>query len=178
MGKSNFVLDKYSFFRACIYISELFVLFSIEQIPGFVPEFFGGRPILVLPLMISVCLAEGNYFSLIWGFLTGLILDLSFGGIIGIISVIMGILGYILGQLKDKLFEIKIFTFMFLCFIIEPLLIFLRFYINYVIKGIEYVDIIIYNHILPIALYTFLISPIIYLFNKPIAFFVRKKGGV
>lgn len=178
MNKSVRYNNIYEFFRACIYTIELFVLFSLQQIPGFLPEIHGGHPILIFPLTLSISILEGNYFSLIWGLISGLILDLSFSRFVGIQVIIMGAVGYFLGKLKNKLFEVNFFTFIILSSLIEPILIFVRFYINYIIKRIDYVDIAVYGHIVPCILYTLLVSPIIYLFNRPISFFLKKKGGV
>lgn len=178
MDKSIYSNDRYKFSMICIYISELFILFSLQQVPGFLPEIYGGRPILILPLMFVVSLAEGNYLSMIWGLITGLILDLSLSRFIGIQVIILGIAGYFLGRLRNKLLEINFCTFLIITLFMEPILIFARFYLIYMTRGLSDIDIAIYNHVIPCIVYTLVLSPIIYLFNRSISFFVRKKGGV
>lgn len=177
MQKNRYV-NLYDLLRLFIYIIEFFVLYSMQQTPGLIPELFGGRPVIIIPLFFSISLLEGNYLSVAWGLISGLVLDVSLGGYIGVQIVIMGILGYLIGKIRENVFEVNIFTFFAVSFIATPLIVILRFYINYIVPKFGYSDIAFYKHIVPCIIYTFAISPIVYLFNKPISFFVRKKEGV
>lgn len=177
MNKTKNFIDVYTVIRICIYIIQFVVLFAIQQIPGFIPEIYGGRPNLILPLLFSVSLFEGNYLSLIWGLISGAILDFSLSKYMGIQLFIMGVLGYILGKIKEKLFAINIYTFIVCCAVTEPLIIFMNFYLNYNASQSEYMNLMLNYHIIPGIIYTFFISPIVYLFNRPIFYLIKKKEG-
>lgn len=178
MQKKYRRLNLYDLLRLFIYIIEFFVLYSIQQIPGFIPELFGGKPVILIPLFFTISILEGNYFSVAWGLISGLVLDISLGSYIGVQIVTMGILGYVIGKIKERFFEANIFTFLVINLLFTPLIIILRFYISYILRGFNCVDIAFYKHIIPCIIYTFAISSIVYLFNKPIWFFIRKKEGV
>lgn len=158
-------------------MTELFVLFSIQQIPGFTPELFGGRPFLIIPLFISISMFEGSYLGIAWGFLTGLLLDLSFNGGIKVQIMAMGIIGYLLGKVKNRFPNVTMIKFLVLSLFCQPFLIWFGFYTRYVIKGLEYANIAFYRHVVPSIIYTLILSPLIYLFNRPIWFFVSQKEG-
>lgn len=177
MNKFDNLFDTHKILRICVYVVEFFVLLAMQQTPGLVPEIFGGRPTLIIALFFAVSLLEGNYLSLFFGAITGLVLDISMSSYIGLQVVIMGILGFLIGKIRRKIFRVNIWIFMALCLLFEPILIFFRFYMSYVIKGLENADIAFYNHILPGIIYTVILSPIIYLFNRPVWFFVRKRDG-
>ncbi len=163
--------------RIFIYIIQLFILASIQQVPGFIPEIYGGRPLLILPLILTVALLEGNYVGFIFSLVSGIIMDLSLGNHIGVQLFVIGIIGYILGKVKEKLFKDSVFTFIFFCILIEPFFIIMRFYLNQGIFVVnqEHIKLMFINHIIPGVLYTICISPVIYLFNRPIFYFIREK---
>ena len=181
MNISTDSYDIYKFFRICIYTAEILILFSIEQNIGFTPEVYGGRPVLILPLFIVISVFEGSYLGIAWGFLSGLLLDLSFCRNIKTQILIMGIAGYLIGKagnkirnnIKDKIKHINFICFIVMSLIFIPLLIGLRFYMNYMIKGIEYADTAFYNHVIPSIIYTLALSPLIYFLNRPIWFFIN-----
>lgn len=177
MDKKEKPIEIYKAIRIFIYIIQLFILVSIEQVPGLIPEIYGGRPLLILPLFLSVVLLEGNYTGFVFGLISGITMELSFGKYVGLQLFIMGLMGYILGKVREKLFEINIFTFIFFCILIEPLFIIMRFYLNYGTLWLaqSHLSLMLINHVIPGILYTVLVSPVIYLFNRPVFYFIREK---
>ena len=178
MSKLSKFVDGHKVLRIFIYILQIFILFSFQQVPGIIPEVSGGRPNLVVSLFLAIALFEGNYVSLVWGLISGLILDLSLGKYIGLNMAILGIIGYAVGKIKEKLFEVRLVTYIFFCLIMHPILIFIGFYTTYIINGFDFIDFAISNHVIPSIVYTILVSPLIYLFNRPIFYLLREKGGV
>lgn len=178
MEKHKDSKNVYKTLRVCIYVIEFLLLFSVCQVPGFILEIKGGRPILTIPLFLAVSLFEGNYLSLCFGLFSGAIMDLSFGKYLGFNLAVMGLLGYILGKIAEKTFEINFLTFVFCCIIIEPLVMLANFYLNYWGYNFCGMQTAVNNHLLPNIIYTLLVSPIVYFFNRPIRYFIGKKGGV
>ena len=170
--------NNYKILRVCIYMVELFLLFSACQVPGLIMEIKGGRPIMIIPFFLAVSLFEGNYLSICFVFFCGAVADLSFGKYPGFNLAIMGILGYLLGKVTEKTFEINFLTFIFCCIIAEPLLIFANFYLNYWDYTFYSIETAVSNHLFSNIIYTLLVSPFIYLFNRPIWYFINEKGGV
>lgn len=177
MIKSVYHKDIYKFLRICFYIMQLLVLFSLQQVPDFLPEIYGGRPTLILPLLLTVSLQEGNYFALIWGLVCGLLMDMNPSRFVGIQIFVMGVVGYLLGRLKDRGYKVNLKTFLVLSVFIEPIMILMRFCLNYNLPKMHYIDAIVNRHIIPCILYTVLVSPFVYLFNRSVLFSMAQKGG-
>ena len=74
---------RFRIFRYIIYSTELLVLFVIQGIPNFIPELFGGKPSLIIPVVLTISMFEPKLTALWFGLAGGLLTDISNGGVIG-----------------------------------------------------------------------------------------------
>lgn len=160
--------DRQYLFRVTLYILEFFVLFSLQQIPGLLPEFFGGKPLLILSLFLSISILESDQIIILVAIFCGLVLDLSLGGYIGIQTVMLTALRFIMSKIKRKIRRGDFIVLLFASIIFVPLVMYSRFYTHYVLSGFLYPEIAFFNHILPSVVYTVCTVPIIYFFNRPV----------
>ena len=58
---------RFRIFRYIIYSTELLVLFVIQGIPNFIPELFGGKPSLVIPVVLTISMFEPKLTALWFG---------------------------------------------------------------------------------------------------------------
>lgn len=166
----------YVLIRFIFYTIEIIMLYTLERLPGLIPELFGGRPVFLTSAFISISMLEGGYSGIFLGILAGLLMDMGMGGALGLCAIVMCIIGYFLGGATAKLLRTNIITFMIASLIISPFVIYTKFFSLFIIKGYGYSQYALINHVIPSMIYTVAVSPIIYLFNRPISFFLRGKG--
>lgn len=109
---------RYEHLRYIIYLIEIYILHSLDQTPGLLPEIFGARPLLVIPALVCICLFEKKFISIAFGILVGLLFDINSSSFLGFNAVILGICGCILELMctyfmKTNFFSSIIFTGIF-----------------------------------------------------------------
>lgn len=153
-------------FKYIIYIIELLILYIMQQIKIFSPEIYGGRALYILPCFIFIAVHENQYIAMLFGIFTGLLIDIGYNNVIGIETIILCFVGYILGKISTKFVRANIITHFLYTFIVSLLVMSSRFLFFYVLKGYGDYNYVFLNHYLSCIIYTSLISPIIYLFNR------------
>lgn len=145
-----------------IYSALLIILFSLQTTPNLF-LIFAVKPILILPLCVCVAMLEGILASSIFGLIAGLLWDIS----------------------SDKLFGFNGLIFMFICMIISLLCVYylrtkwlnaafftmiaalLQGLIDYVfyfaIWRYDNSVVLIYEKIIPTAIYSSIVTPIIFI---------------
>lgn len=66
---------RYQVIRYFAYSIELLVLFIIQETPGLIPAVFGARPILLIPVAVSIAMFENELPAMFFGLAFGLFLD-------------------------------------------------------------------------------------------------------
>ena len=167
----------HKYFRWLIYIFELYFLYSLEQNPILSVGFFGARPLLLVSAFVSIALFEKEYTGMAFGVLTGMLLDFSFGNSLGIYALLLCILGYTLGVLSTYFFRCNFWTALVSTALITSAIVALRFYFNYILPQFENKSFAWMNFCVPIIIYSVALTPIIFLFNRSISYFVNAGGG-
>ena len=125
--------------------------------------------------IVFVALFEGEIFGSIFAFTGGLFLDLGFGVPLGIYASLFGVLGYVFGVLSNYFINAGFFTTWFFSVCVNALILVLRFFTNYARYGGGWS---VFSEIyLPIMAYTFLVAPVIILFNRVIFYYLRDVRG-
>lgn len=167
--------DKYKYIRWLAYIIEILVFFVIQQTPGLIPEIFGGRPLLLLPILVGIAMFETEITSLFFGLFIGILLDVGLWDIIGFYAILFAVLGYVISVLAANLFQTNLLTSVIVTAVCIIIVYSLYYLFCYVLK---FYDAPIYefvNHFLARMAYTLVLSPIVYFFNKALALQVRAK---
>ena len=167
--------NKYRYIRWFAYVIEILVFFAIQQTPGLIPEIFGERPILLIPILVSIALFEDEMTGLWFGVFIGLLMDFGISNVLGFSCIFMTIFGYLLGLISVNFIKVNILTYMISIIIISAVLYLSYFvfgYLPHMYGGNSY---ILLNNYLPRFGYTVLISPIFYFFNKTIAIQLQPK---
>lgn len=164
--------------RWFIYFLEIIFFYALERSYNLIPEVFGGRPVILIPVFIAVSIFEKEYASMIFGIVIGSFLDVSIGNFIGIQTIFLFILGYVLGVLFTYFVNLNFLTFFFTSLIVIPLIFGYRFLFFYILPGFDNVQYAFIHHLVPCAIYTAVISPVVYFINRYIAYWVRfRKAG-
>jgi len=164
---------------ANIFLIVLLFVFQTTFLHSF--TIMGVRPdiVLILTFFISVNLGEGR--GAISGFTLGLIQDCLSSNLLGTNAFSKGIVGFIFGYLRDKIFFENIFsqfTFVLLASLVDTAIIFLIVFLTIPDKTQMA---IVLNKLLLSSVYTTLVAPLfilIFVFfrDKVVVFFKKRRG--
>lgn len=144
-----------------IYFLLLFVLFVLQTTVT-LHAVFEILPILIVPFVVAVSMQEREVFALVFGVAAGFMWDYSSGKVAGFNAAILMICCIAISLLTLYLVGNNSLNAMFLCagtMVIQGLLDFL---FGYVIHGYENSWYILVRYILPIILYTVIITPFVF----------------
>ena len=98
------------YLRWFAYIIEIIIFFAIQQTPGLIPLAFGSKPILLIPILISIALFEDEITGLWFGVFIGLLMDFGFSNILGFNCILMAIFGYLLGFISANFIKVNLLS--------------------------------------------------------------------
>lgn len=165
----------YKYIRYLAYMIEIIVFYVLEEIPNALPNINGVKPLILILIGIMIALFEGKKVGTVFGLIVGLFLDCGSTGTIGFYSVVMACVGFLIGVIAQKMIKFNLITALLVSFSFIFIIYAVHFLINYLFCGYRDIFYVIYNHYSIGILYTFLLSPFIYFFNK--AFAVNIKRG-
>ena len=143
---------RFRIFRYIIYSTELLVLFVIQGIPNFIPELFGGKPSLVIPVVLTISMFEPKLTALWFG-----------------LAIIMTVCCYFISYLTNELIRTRLSVAMVISFIVVAMALSLHFLFFYVMCGYGNNGYFFVNHYISRILYTIALTPIAYYVNKVLA---------
>lgn len=167
--------DKHKYFRFLAYSLEILAFFVIQQTPRLMPEVFGERPMLLLPILVTIAIFENEIVGLFFGLGIGIMADIGLWSIIGFYSIIFAIVGYFIGVLVVNFIRTNLITAMIVSFSVVALTYGIYFLLAYVLKFYDVPLYVLTHHFLSRMLYTWIMTPIFYFFNKAIAIQIRKR---
>lgn len=160
--------------KMTIYGTALLLLYVLQTTPGFL-TFWGAKPLLVLPLVVSLAMMEGELVGGLFGLAAGILCDTSAITIFGINSLIymaacvaIGLI--VIYYMQPSCTNSLIFTGLVLLF--RQLF---EFFFYYVMWDYEDISIILLRHMLPMVLLTLLTTPLMYHFVRLIHGHYRRK---
>lgn len=160
--------------KMSIYALFLLLMYVLQTTPGFL-TFWGAKPLLVLPLVISIAMLEGELVGGLFGLAAGILCDTSAITIFGINSLIymtacvtIGLL--VIYYMQPSRLNSLIFTAVVLIF--RQLF---EFFFYYVMWSYEDISIILLRHMLPVVLLTLAVTPLLFWFVQRVHGYYRRK---
>lgn len=166
---------RYQVIRYFAYSIELLVLFIIQETPGLIPAVFGARPILLIPVAVSIAMFENELPAMFFGLAFGLFLDFGRGGALGFHALMLAVICFAISTMAANLIRTNFLTAMLLATASAGLVFLLQWLFYYVCMGYEYTGYALVRHYLPRFGYTVLIMPVAYYFNRALALQIRPK---
>lgn len=154
-----------AFFRYLAYSVEIILLIVLQSTPKLMPELFGGKPLLLVPLAIVIASKENQIPSLIFGAVCGILTDAASGGFVGFFAITLTVLCYIESYMFSSYFNAGILTVSITAAITFPILICLYFLIFCVIAGIPDCMALFVHHYISRIIYTFVMTFPLYFIN-------------
>lgn len=138
----------------------LFV-FTLQATPSFL-EIFEVKPILLLPLAISIAMFEGEWVGGLVAMACGLLWDMAGEAPFGSYGFLCLVVGVATGLLLKLLLRNEWFNCLFIVFAASVIIISIEFLFTYGIRDYDNAGQIFLTKHLPMIFYTSFISPIIY----------------
>ena len=170
-------LGENKFFRFFVYFLELYIFYCLEQTPGLTINCLDARPIFLVSSFISIAVWEKEFFDMILGAVCGVFMDMSFGTPFGTCILIFGLFGYSIGVLSNYFMNLNFWIIWTLCATVNIVVIFLVFCFNFINQNYEGVSLVWNSTIVPCIIYSILTSPIIFLLNRSIRYFMVNSSG-
>lgn len=154
---------KYICYCVLILIADL-----IQNIGGLMPEIFGARCFIIIPSLIILIIGEDEITAASLGLFAGLLWDLSSAVHLGFNCIFFAVICFIISLLINHLIRDTFITNMIFCgisIVIYCLIYWLAFI---VIKGVDGGETTLMSFYLPCAIYTAIVTPIVFIIYKPI----------
>jgi len=142
-------------FFTCFVI--VFASYIIQTTPGLF-EFFGIKPILVLPACICIAVFEGEFAGGLFGFFAGLLCDSASETVFGFNAFIYLSFGVLAGLATIYIFRRSIINIMLLCLAAVFLRSALEFFFAFVLYEYPDLDVFFYTVIAPQAVLSSIFS--------------------
>ena len=161
--------------RYIIYIIELCLLYSLEQTSIFWFGFKGIKPMLIVIGFVCISLFETEEVNVVIGFLTGLLVDFSFGGIFGINAAILGVMGAALGVLFSRKLSVTALNALLISVIVSIIEMSLNLYLRPQLYGLVDVWHFWQTSFISYVLISAAVSVPIYFIIRTISYLTREK---
>ena len=152
-------------FRWVLYFLELIVFYVLQTTPGIIPAVSGARPVLLIPVALTIAIFEGD----IGGMAAGLLIDMGGSDILGFHAILLAILCFVLGSMTMQIFRTNLLVALIAALVVIPLVTVLQWVFFYILPGYGDLRYVFMSSILPKMIYTFAVTPLFYLFNRVIA---------
>lgn len=155
----------------------IFILFAdlIQNVSGLMPEIFGARCFIIIPSLVILIIGEDEVTAAFIGLFAGLLWDMSSAVHMGFNCIFFAVICFIISILINHLIRDTFITNMIFCgtaIVLYCLLYWLAFI---VIKGVDGGVSTLMCFYLPCAVYTAIVTPLVFIIYKPIKKRLNKK---
>lgn len=122
-------------FRWVLYFLELIVFYVLQTTPGIIPEVYGARPVLLIPIALTIAMFEGDIGGMTVGIAAGLLIDMGGSDVLGFHAIILAILCFVLGSMTMQIFRTNLLVALLAALVAVPLVTVLQWVFFYVLQG-------------------------------------------
>ncbi len=162
-------MNRYNVVKYTAFSLEILLSYIIQSTPGLTLEVFGGRPVLMLPIAMTVAIFEGEIPAIVFGVICGLMADSGYSGPMGYYAIMLAILCYIVSILMENYIRTNLLTAVLIGAVSIPVIIVVQFLLFYVAMGYGYAWEYFAAHYISRIIYTFAFVPVYYGINRFIA---------
>ncbi len=145
---------RHTFLRFFAYSLEIIILYVLESTPFLMPEIFGSKPCLLLPLALSIAVFESETAAMFFGLACGVLTDIGFSGKIGFYTVVLALLCFAIGYCARNFFVTNLLNASIIGIGSITLLILIHFWIYVSLADIPDGGAYFVNHYISRILYT------------------------
>lgn len=155
---------KRSFFKYLAYALEVVVLYVLQDTPNLLPQIFGGKPLLLVVLALSIAARENQIPSTVFGAVCGVLTDISGGGI-GYFGIMLTLVCYFEAELFKKYIVVSFRMVLLYAVAASAVLVGLYFVIFRMLAGVEGAGELFVSHYLSRMVYTAVCVVPLYVLN-------------
>lgn len=156
---------KRSFFKYLAYALEIVILYVLQDTPNLIPQLFGGKPLLLVVLAISIAARENQIPSTVFGAVCGVLTDISGGGI-GYFGIMLTLVCYFEAELFKKYIVVSFRMVLLYAVAASAVLVGLYFVIFRMLAGVEGAGELFVSHYLSRMVYTLVCIVPLYFLNR------------
>lgn len=155
-----------SFFRYLTYIIELIIAYVLSTTPGLMPELFGAKPALLVCVALTAAVYEREIPAMVVGMAAGALADLSCSNSIGLFTVLLTVICFIVGYAANNLIVATFLNFLLYAAAATALLFMLYFLMNFIWGGIAEPWVYFSAHLISRMVQTYLYAIPFYFINR------------
>lgn len=152
--------------RYLAYTLELLVLFMVQETPGLLPYVLGGRPLLLLPAVLTIALFEEDVPSMVFGIAAGLLLDYGLSGVMGFHALLLVILCFLVNLMVKAYLQVNLVTAILTGVWTTAVILAAQWLFLFYLPGYSMPTYALTHHYVPVFFYTLLFFPLVYVLNK------------
>ena len=133
---------------------------------------------MLIAAPMTIAILENEKIGLGFGVFAGLLMDMGYGSVIGFHAIALGVLGFFIGLLAVNLVKTNVLTSLLCTAAAVFAVISLHFVFFYLLRGYDMASYAYQKYYLPMMLYSFLPTPILYYFNKAFVVGVRERETI
>lgn len=166
---------RFKILRYFAYTVEILIVFMLQETAGLIPTLFGARPILLIPVALSIAMFESETAAMGFGLFCGLLIDFGFGNTLGFHGLLLAVMCYIIGLMVINLLRTNVITAILVAAVALSIIIMLQWVFFFVLNNYQYSTYALINHYLPKLGYTLALMPLTYYFNRAFALLLKAK---
>ena len=155
-----------SFFRGLAYAVELILLFVLTTTPRLLPELFGAKPVLPVCVALTAAVFEREIPAMFIGMAAGILADLGYTDNIGLFTISLTVICFIVGYAANNLVMATFFNFLLYAAIAVGVIFMLYFLVFFIIPGVRDAWIYFRGHLIARMAETFVCSIPFYFLNR------------
>ncbi len=154
------------FLRFFAYGLEIVILYVLSGIPGFLPSFSGNKPVLLIPVALTIAVFESEIPSMIIGTICGMLLDIGFTASIGYYTLALTVICFVIGYCARNFFVTNFTNAMIIGALTTLALLLVHFVIFTVFAKTPDAALYFLKHYLLRIIYTLIFLPPLFYFNR------------
>ena len=162
-------MNKFNFVKYTAFSLEILICCILQSNSSLTLEVFGGRPVLMIPIALTIAIFEGEVPAIVFGIICGLLADTGYNGPMGFYAIMLMILCYTVSILMENYIRTNLLTALLAGAVSIPVILTLQFILFYVLMGYGDVLEFFLAHYVSRILYTFALVPVFYGINRFIA---------
>lgn len=156
---------KRSFFKYLAYVLEIVVLYVLQDTPNLMPELWGGKPLLLAVLALSIAANENQIPSMVFGAVCGVLTDISGGGI-GYFGIALTLVCFLESEIFKKYLVVSLWSVLVYAFAAVAAIVGLYFVIFRLLAGIDGAGELFVSHYISRIVYTTVCIIPLYFLNR------------
>lgn len=140
----------------------------LQNTQGLFPQIFRARCFLLLPLAITIAMGEEIIAASFLGLFAGLLWDITAPVHLGFNCIFIAVVCFLSSALATYIVRDIFVTNMICCAVVTVLYCLLYWLFFIVIRGVDGGEYTLYSFYLPCAVYTIVMSPLIWLIMRPV----------